>query len=128
MRGMAAAGAATLLLAACAVPPGAGEGSLPAASSPYAAAAPAQAAMFATELAGPATYLPPLPTAVVLLRPDDMERNREFCRAATLLPTVQQAEAASIVAPNLIRTRWPLQIADIPAIPRNGLRFPDRHL
>ena len=69
---------------------------------------------FATELAGPATYLPPLPTAVVLLKPDDMQRNRAFCRAAAQLPTVQQAEAASVVAPNIIRTRWLVQIADIP--------------
>ena len=114
MRALAGAGAAALLLAGCAVPRGGGEGGLPAAASPYAAAPAVQAAIFATELAGPATYLPPLPTAVILLRPDDMERNRSFCRAAMLLPTAQQAEAASVVAPNLIRTRWPVQIADIP--------------
>jgi hypothetical protein len=69
---------------------------------------------FATELAGPETFLPPLPTAVVVLRPDDMERNRAFCRAVLSLPTARQVEAASVVAPNLIRTRWLVQIADIP--------------
>jgi hypothetical protein len=30
------------------------------------------------------------------------------------LPTTQQAEAGSVVAPNLIRTRWLVQISDIP--------------
>ena len=84
-------------------------------AAPYAATVPpAAGAVFATELAGPATYLPPLPTAVVLLRPDDMERNRAFCRAALALPTVQQAEAGSAVAPNLIHTRWLLQISEVP--------------
>ncbi len=71
--------------------------------------------MFATELAGPQTYLPPLPTAVILLRPDDMGRNRAFCQATLQLPTVQEAEAASVVAPNLIHTRWLVQSADVPA-------------
>ncbi len=71
--------------------------------------------MFATELAGPATYLPPLPTAVILLRADDMERNRAFCRAALALPTVHEAEAESVVAPNLIHTRWLVQISEVPA-------------
>jgi hypothetical protein len=70
---------------------------------------------FATELAGPATFLPPMPTAVIILKPDDMERNRAFCRAAMTLPTAQQVEATSPVAPNLIRTRWLVQIGDIAA-------------
>jgi hypothetical protein len=106
------AGAAALLLAGCAAPRG--DTALPPTASPYAGAPPAQAAMFATELAGPDTYLPPLPTAVILLRPYDMDRNRALCRAALTLPTVQQAEAASVVAPNLIHTRWLVQIADVP--------------
>jgi hypothetical protein len=72
-------------------------------------------AIFATELAGPETFLPPLPTAVVILKPEDMARNRAFCAAAMALPTVRQAEAGSVVAPNLIRTRWLVQIGDIPA-------------
>jgi hypothetical protein len=72
------------------------------------------AVTFATELAGPATFLPPLPTAVVILKPDDMARNRAFCQAAMTLPTVQQAEAGSVVAPNLIHTKWLVQIGDIP--------------
>jgi hypothetical protein len=88
---------------------------MPPVNQPYAANPSPQAASFATELAGPDTYLKPLPTAVVLLRPFDMERNRAFCRAVTALPTVQQAEAASVVAPNLIHTRWLVQIGDIPA-------------
>ena len=70
--------------------------------------------VFATELAGPDTYLPPMPTAIIILKPDDMARNRAFCQAAMALPTVQQAEAASVVAPNLIHTRWLVQIGDVP--------------
>ena len=107
-----AAGALVAAVAGCAQ-----YGGVPVVSrAPYdAGAPPASGAMFATELAGPATYLPPLPTAVMLLRPDDMERNRAFCRAALALPTVQQADAAIVVAPNLIHTRWLVQIADVPA-------------
>jgi hypothetical protein len=71
--------------------------------------------VFATELAGPETFLPPLPTAVVILKPDDMTRNRAFCQAAMALPTVQQAESASVVAPNVIHTRWLVQIGDFAA-------------
>jgi hypothetical protein len=100
-----------LLLGGCATQAGGPSAPAPAALT----AAPAAAPIFATELAGPDTFLPPLPTAVVLLRPDDMERNRAFCRAATTLPTARQAEAASVVAPNLIRTRWLVQIGDIAA-------------
>ena len=81
-------------------------GSMPEAGAP--------APVFATELAGPDTYLPPLPTAVIVLKPDDMARNRAFCQAALQLPTAQQAEAGSVVAPNLIRTRWLVQIGDVP--------------
>ena len=85
--------------------------SLPVATLPQTSA---PTPVFATELAGPDTYLPPLPTAVIILKPDDMARNRAFCQAALQLPTAQQAEAASVVAPNLIRTRWLVQIGDIP--------------
>ncbi len=87
---------------------------MPGVATPGVAASSPRIASFASELAGPDTYLPPLPTAVVLLRPDNMARNRAFCHAALVLPTVQQAEAASVVAPNIIRTRWLVQIADIP--------------
>ena len=106
---------AALVVAGCAgQQPGGGTDSapMPEAVAQSGRGAPA-APQFATELAGPATFLPPLPTAVVLLKPDDMERNRAFCRAAMTLPTVQQAEAASVVAPNLIRTRWLVQIGDV---------------
>jgi hypothetical protein len=100
-----------LVLAGCAP----GQVGMPPVNQPYSANPSPHAASFATELAGPDTYLRPLPTAVVLLQPFDMERNRAFCRAVTALPTVQQAEAASVVAPNLIHTRWLVQIGDIPA-------------
>ncbi len=107
-----AAGALAAAVAGCAP---VGGGPVVSRAPPEAGAPPAAGALFATELAGPETYLPPLPTAVILLRPDDMERNRAFCRAALALPTVQQAEAASVVAPNLIHTRWLVQVPDVPA-------------
>jgi hypothetical protein len=101
----------TMALSACATTPSGAPTPMPRGIN---AAAPAPA-IFATELAGPASFLPPLPTAVVILKPDDMARNRAFCEAAMHLPTVQQAEAASVVAPNLIHTKWLVQISDIPA-------------
>jgi len=71
-------------------------------------------AIFATQLAGPNTYLPPMPTAVVILKPDDMARNRAFCAAFTKLPTAQEELAKSVVAPNLILTRWLTQLSAVP--------------
>lgn len=71
--------------------------------------------VFATELAGPATYLPPLPTAVVVLRADDLNRNRAFCASFMQMPTAAAVSAASIIAPNIIRTRWLTQLTDMPA-------------
>lgn len=76
---------------------------------------PPRNAAFATQLAGPNTYLAPMPTAVVILKPDDMARNRAFCAAFTKLPTVQEELAKSVVASNLIFTRWLTQLADVPA-------------
>lgn len=72
-------------------------------------------AVFATQLAGPKTYLPPMPTAVAILKPDDMARNRAFCAAVMKLPTAQEELAKSVVAPNLILTRWLTQLSDVPA-------------
>lgn len=109
----AVAGLASLLiLAGCAVPAPGGPGSP---LGPGRAATVARAA-FATQLAGPSTFLAPLPTAVVVLKPDDLNRNRAFCNAFTSrLPTAQAAMGASIVAPNLILTRWLVQLPDVPA-------------
>jgi len=69
---------------------------------------------FATQIAGPNTYLAPMPTAVVVLKPEDMARNRAFCAAFTKLPTVQEELAKSVVAPNLIQTRWLTQLSEMP--------------
>lgn len=86
----------------------------PISSTPSAGSAPARP-VFATQLAGPSTLLAPMPTAVVLLKPDDLNRNRAFCRAFTSrLPTAQAAMAASAVTPNLVLTRWLVQLPDIP--------------
>ncbi|HWE72268.1 MAG TPA: hypothetical protein VG328_03850 [Stellaceae bacterium] len=83
------------------------------ASAPRGSVPPANAT-FATQLAGPGTYLAPMPTAVVILKPNDMARNRAFCAAFMTLPTVQEALAKSTVAPNLIFTRWLTQLSDVP--------------
>jgi hypothetical protein len=69
--------------------------------------------IFATQIAGPNTYLPPMPTAVVVLTPDDMARNRAFCLSIAKLPTAQEALAKSVVAPNLILTRWLTQLSEV---------------
>ena len=56
-----------------------------------------------------------MPTAVVILEPGDDTRNRAFCRAITSrLPTAQEVLAGSVVAPNLIFTRWLVDTQDVP--------------
>lgn len=72
-------------------------------------------AVFATQLAGPDTYLLPMPTAIVLLKPDDMTRNRAFCEAFIKVPTAQEEMAKSVIAPNLILTRWITQMKKMPS-------------
>ncbi len=109
-RNAVAALACSITLAACAVP-GQGPGG---ATTPNQAAAPASPA-FATQLAGPSTFLGPMPTAVVVLKPDDLNRNRAFCNAfASRMPTARQALAGSVIAPNLVLTRWLVQLPEIP--------------
>ena len=101
----------TAILAGCASPDGI-SGLSP---RPASAIAPARP-VFATQLAGPSTFLAPMPTAVVVLKPDDLNRNRAFCNAFTSqLPTAQAAMAASVVSPNLILTRWLVQLPEVPA-------------
>ncbi len=56
-----------------------------------------------------------MPTAIVLLKPDDMTRNRAFCQAFVKMQTAGEAEARSVIAPNLIRTRWLTQLKEMPA-------------
>jgi hypothetical protein len=56
-----------------------------------------------------------MPTAVVLLKPDDLNRNRTFCNAFTSrIPTAEAAMATSAIAPNLILTRWLVQLPEVP--------------
>ncbi len=99
----------TAILAGCAVP-----NQYPAV--PVAPLPPAAAPVFATQLAGPSTFLAPMPTAVVVLKPGDLNRNRAFCMAMTArLPTAQQALATSAIAPNLVLTRWLTQLPEVPA-------------
>jgi hypothetical protein len=102
--------ACTAMLAGCAVP-GQFPGGAPSARLPNAAAP----SVFATQLAGPSTFLAPMPTAVVVLKPGDLNRNRAFCTAITSrLPTAQQALATSVIAPNLVLTRWLIQLPNVP--------------
>ena len=97
------------MLAGCAAP-----GQLPENASTARPPTPANA-VFATQLAGPSTFLAPMPTAVVVLKPGDLNRNRAFCKAITSrLPTAQQAMSASVIAPNLVLTRWLVQLPDVP--------------
>ena len=91
------------ILSACAYPGGNLQG-----------VSPPRNAAFATQLAGPGTYLAPMPTALVILKPDDMARNRAFCAAFMTLPTVQEELAKSVVSANLIFTRWLTQLSDVP--------------
>ena len=100
-----------ILLAGCAAP-GQRSETTPAARASGASANP----VFATQLAGPSTFLAPMPTAVAVLKPDNLNRNRAFCSAVTShLPTAQQAMSGSVVAPNLVLTRWLVQLQDVPA-------------
>ena len=64
-----------LALASCGAPPRV--------HGPMTAAHP----VFATQLAGPSPYLAPMPTAMVILKPHDIARNRALCVAmAARLP------------------------------------------
>lgn len=65
-------------------------------------------ASFARQLAGPSTYLGQMPTAIVLLKPGNTGRDVAFCRAFARLPTAEAAMAASVIAPNVVATRWPV--------------------
>ncbi len=101
-----------LLIAGCAAgTPGGSLGGAAGAPGPARANNP----RFATQLAGPATFLAPMPTAVVILKPGDLNRNRAFCEAVTRLPTAQQAMAGATTAPNLVLTRWLVTLPDLPA-------------
>lgn len=111
MRRYAVAGLlSAVVLSGCAAPGGSGP------SGELRSQAAMSKPVFATQLAGPSTFLSPMPTAIVLLKPDDLNRNKAFCNALTTrLPTAQAAMAASAIAPNLILTRWLVQLTDIPA-------------
>lgn len=113
-----AATACAAVLAGCAAP-----GPGPDAALTSRTANPARP-VFATQLAGPSTFLAPMPTAVVVLKPDDLNRNRAFCASVTSrLPTAQQALADTAVAPNLVLTRWLVQLQDVPADRANDCDF-----
>ena len=73
-----------------------------------------RAQQFATQLAGPGTFLAPMPTAIVLLRPSDLNRNRSFCQAFAHLPTAQAVMSKAVIAPNVILTRWLVALPDMP--------------
>lgn len=88
----------------------------PAAPDSQSGLSPVAKPVFATQLASPSTLLAPMPTAVVILKHDDLNRNRAFCNAFTSrLTTAQAALSASVTVPNFILTRWLVQLQDVPA-------------
>jgi hypothetical protein len=69
---------------------------------------PSAGGTFARQIAGPATYLGQMPTAVVLLKPGNTARNLAFCQQFTQIPSAEAALSAAVIAPNIIPTRWPV--------------------
>lgn len=57
-------------------------------------------------LAGPSTYLGPLPSAFILLKKTDSAKNRKFCDAWFTGPTTSATLRASPVRPNIVETDW----------------------
>jgi hypothetical protein len=57
-------------------------------------------------IAGPATYVAPLPTAFILLKPDNPARNSAFCDVWLKVPLTTQALATSSVRQNIVETDW----------------------
>jgi len=112
-----------LLLASCApqqmptevmqgpAPPGANLFAPPAPVPPPGAGAIGNAQV-ATQVAGPTTYLAPMPTALVILKdpqgdPKQISRNQAFCQSfVTKIPPLSAQIAGSVLAENVIDTRW----------------------
>ena len=69
------------------------------------------------EFAGPGTYLGPAPTVVVLLKQDQAARNAAFCSGFQQIDTDRENAAASVVAANVVRTRWLVKTDDLQAAP-----------
>lgn len=69
------------------------------------------------ELAGPSTYLGPIPTAVILLKPDQGSRNAAFCSGYQRLDTAGQVAETSVYAANAVPFRWPMKSGDLEAAP-----------
>lgn len=69
------------------------------------------------EYAGPGTYLGPTPTVVVVLKRDQADRNAAFCSGFARLDTSVEAAEASVVATNVVRTRWMVGSDDIATAP-----------
>jgi hypothetical protein len=57
-------------------------------------------------IAGPSTYLAPLPTAFILLKPDNPDRNLAFCNAWLPTPTTGQVLSTTPVRLNIVETDW----------------------
>lgn len=66
------------------------------------------------ELAGPTTYLGPMPTAVLVLVSGNDARNQQICNAFMTLPTTAQVQAGG-VTPNIIPVRWPMTTDQVTA-------------
>ena len=88
-----------LALSACQVPPPGAPAAAPPFGQPL---TPIQT----HGIAGPATYVAPLPTAFILLKPNQ-PLNNAFCEAwITSTPTTAQVLSAAPVRPNIVETDW----------------------
>lgn len=96
---LAAAGMA-LLLSGCAMAPPQ-DGVLPLGRF--------EAFLTGRELAGPQTYLGPIPTAVVILKQGQTARNAALCQGYLAMPSLPEISEGATVATNAIPLRWLLK-------------------
>jgi hypothetical protein len=115
-----------LLLSACQTPP-------PQPSQTQSVFGPPADVENRSGLAGPKTYLAPLPTAFILMKQSSGSRNDAFCQA--WLPTLTPAKALSaqvhigtapsgtqaVVKENIVETDWLLSTAQLTGADCNGL-------
>jgi len=61
------------------------------------------------ELAGPQTYLGPMPTATILLKSSSGDRNASFCQGYLAAPQTGETLTQSVTAPSVVTMRWLLK-------------------
>lgn len=98
-QGIVLAAGLACLVSACAMTPQANR-------VPASAMGVFEATLSGRELAGPQTYLGPIPTAVVVLKKDQDSRNAAFCQGYSTLPTMEELSNGAITAANAVPLRW----------------------